>query len=195
MLRPGPKDEPMISLTSLAVAVAEGAAETHEASGGLLLNVSFWVTLAFAIVIAIFARAGMHTMIGSGLDKRAQNIADEINEARRMREEAQELLARYQRRQHEAESEAAAIIEQAKKDAKRMTLEAREKIEAQMERRAKAAEDKIARAEAQALSEVRGQTADLAIAAARSIIKERMDTGAQSAFIDRAIADVRNKLN
>ena len=185
----------MISLTSLAVAAAEGAADTEHASGGLLQNTSFWVLVAFVVVIGVFARVGLHKTIGSGLDKRAQNIADEINEARKMREEAQELLAQYQRRQREAEEEAASIIEQAKKDALRMTAEAREKIDAQMERRAKAAEDKIARAEAQALSEVRGQTAELAIAAAREIIKERMDSGAQTAFIDKAIADIRNKLN
>ena len=95
----------------------------------------------------------------------------------------------------EAETEAAAIIEQAKKDAKQMAIEARDKINAQMERRTKAAEEKIARAEAQALSEVRGKAADVAISAARGIIRERMDSGAQNAFIDKSIADLRGKLN
>lgn len=76
-----------------------------------------------------------------------------------------------------------------------MTAEARAKIEDQTERRIKAAEDKIARAEAQAVSEVRGQTADLAIEAARVIIRERMDGGAQGPFIDKAIAGLRDKLN
>ncbi len=185
----------MISLTSLAAAAAESAHEVEHASGGLLQDTSFWVLVAFIIVLGVFARVGLHKTIGAGLDKRSQTIADEINEARKMREEAQELLAQYQRRQLEAEDEAAAIIEQAKKDAQRLTAEAREKIDAQMERRAKSAEEKIARAEAQALSEVRGQTAELAIAAAREIIKERMDSGAQSAFVDKAIADIRDKLN
>ena len=134
-------------------------------------------------------------MILAGLDKRAQKIADEINEARKLREEAQELLASYQRRQREAEEEAAAIIEQAKKDAKRLAVEARSKIEEQTERRTKAAEEKIARAEAQAISEVRGQTADLAIEAARVIIRDRMDAGAQGPFIDKAISGLRDKLN
>lgn len=186
----------MIFLSSLAVAAVEDIeAAAEHATGGLFGQLTFWVLLAFLIVIGIFARAGLHTMIASGLDKRARNIADEINEARKMREEAQELLAAYQRRQREAEEEAAAIIEQAKKDAKRMTEEARDKINEQLARRAKAAEEKIARAEAQALSEVRGQTADLAVAAAREIIRERMDSGAQSAFIDKAIAGLRDKLN
>lgn len=184
----------MISIPTLMAAAAEEAAGSEHA-GGLLQDSSFWVLIAFLIVIGVFARVGLHKSIASGLDKRSQKIADEINEARKMREEAQELLAQYQRRQRQAESEAAAIIEQAQSDAKRMTDEAREKIDAQMRRRAKAAEDKIARAEAQALSDVRGQTAELAIAAAREIIKDRMDSGAQSAFIDKAIADVREKLN
>ncbi|MHA7872950.1 MAG: F0F1 ATP synthase subunit B, partial [Hyphococcus sp.] len=160
-----------------------------------LSDTSFWVLIAFAIVIGVFIRAGVHKTVAGGLDSRARKIADEINEARKMREEAQELLAAYQRRQREAEDEAAAIIEQAKKDAKRLTEEAREKINEQMERRTKAAEDKIKRAEAQALAEVRGQTADLAVSAAREIIRERMDSGAQTAFIDKAIAGLRDKLN
>ncbi len=184
----------MISLTLIAAAAAEEAGY-ETAKGGLFSDSSFWVLLAFIIVIGIFARAGLHKMMAAGLDKRANRIADEINEARKMREEAQELLAQYQRRQREAESEAAAIIEQAKKDAKILAAEAHDKINAQMERRAKAAEDKIARAEAQALSEVRGRAADVAIAAAQEIIRERMDTGAQNAFIEKSIAELRGKLN
>jgi F-type H+-transporting ATPase subunit b len=187
----------MIFLSSLALAAAQDA---HDAAGdhapvGIFEDTAIYVFVAFVIVIAVFARAGLHKTMLSGLDKRAAKIADEINEARRMREEAQELLASYQRRQREAEEEAAGIIEQAKKDAERMAADARAKIEEQTERRIRAAEDKIARAEAQALSEVRGQTADLAIEAARHIIRERMDAGAQGAFIDKAIAGLRDKLN
>lgn len=185
----------MISFATLALAAAEETHGAAESSGGLLQDTSFWVLIAFAIVIGVFVRAGIHKSIAGGLDKRAQNIADEINEARKMREEAQELLAAYQRQQRDAEEEAAAIIEQAKVDAQRLAAEAHEKIDEQMKRRAKAAEEKIARAEAQALSEVRANTAELAVEAARKIIKERMDQGAQTAFVDRAIADLRNKLN
>ena len=169
-----------------------GDYDSH-AKGGLLEDTSFWVLLAFVIVIGIFMRAGVHKSITSGLDGRSQKIADEINEARRMREEAQELLAQYQRRQRDAEDEAAAIIEQAKKDAKQMAEEARTKIEEQTERRTKAAEDKIARAESQALSEVRARAADVAVDIAREIIKERMDQGAQTAFIEKSIADLRQQ--
>ena len=187
----------MIFLSTLAFAAAEethGEAAEH-ASVGLFQDPARYVLIAFVLVIGVFARAGVHKMILAGLDKRAQKIADEINEARKLREEAQELLASYQRRQREAEEEAAAIIEQAKKDAKRLAVEARSKIEEQTERRTKAAEEKIARAEAQAISEVRGQTADLAIEAARVIIRDRMDAGAQGPFIDKAISGLRDKLN
>ncbi len=190
----------MITLSAIALAAAEvtadGAVDAADyAAPGLFQDPVFYVLIAFLIVIGIFARAGVHKMIVGGLDKRAQKIADELNEARKMREEAQELLASYQRRQREAEEEASGIIEQAKKDAQRMTADARDKIAEQTERRIKSAEEKIARAEAQAISEVRGQTADLAIEAARTIIRDRMAGGAQGAFIDKAIAGLGDKLN
>jgi len=183
----------MISLAAISLAAATQTGEAH--STGLLQDTSFWVLVAFLIVMGIFWRAGAHKMMLAGLDKRSQQIADEINEARKMREEAQELLAQYQRRQREAEGEAQAILDQAKRDAKRMAEEARGKLAEQLERRTRAAEEKIARAEAQAISEVRGQTADLAIEAAREIIRERMDAGAQTAFVDKAIAGLRTKIN
>ena len=185
----------MISLISMAAAAADETHGAAEASGGLLADTSLWVLLAFIIVIGAFIKMGAHKTAASGLDKRAQKIADELDEARKMREEAQELLATFQRRQREADSEAAAIIEQAKKDAELMAADARDKIAEQTERRISAAEEKIARAEAQAIAEVRGQAADLAAEAAKQIIRERMDSGAQTAFTDKAIASLREKLN
>lgn len=183
---------------SLLVASAQNAAEHigTEASGEQVMTAMLWVLLiAFAIVIAIFWRAGVHKKITAALDKRSQRIADELDQARRLREEAQELLAQYQRRQRDAEEEAKGIIEQAKKDAQRLVQESRAKIAEQIERRAKAAEEKIARAEAQALAEVRGQTVDLAVDTAREIIKKRMDHGAQSALVEKAIDELRSKLH
>ena len=179
----------VVALTASALAAADEAG-VHK-STPIWQDSSFYVLIAFVIVVVVLARAGLHKMMISGLDKRSQKIADELDEARRMREEAQELLAQFQRRQREAENEAAAIIDLAKKDAKRIAQEAREKINEQMERRTRAAEEKIARAEEQAIAEVRGQTADLAVAAAREIIRDRMDSGAQTAFVDRAIAGLR----
>ena len=174
--------------------VADEAADTHEKTG-LLQDTSFWVSLGFLMVIALFWRLGVHKTLAGTLDKRSQKIAHDLDEARRLREEALELLAQYQRRQREAEDEAASIIEQAKRDADRMGKEARIKIQEQLERRAKAAEDKIARAEAQALAEVRNQTTELAVDAAQAIIRNRMDSGAQNAMIDKAIGELRQKIN
>jgi F-type H+-transporting ATPase subunit b len=177
----------------LAAALAQ---ETHEAEAvPLWQDPSLWVFLAFLIVVGLLWRAKAHKKLAEGLDKRAQKIADELEEARRLREEATELLAQYQRRQAEAEEEAKGIVEQARRDAEVLAAEARKKIEEQIERRAKAAEEKIARAEAQALAEVRGQVADLAVETAREIIRARMDKGAQSALVEKAIAELRGKLH
>lgn len=184
----------MHALAALSFAAAAETAGEH-ASPALWQDPTLYVLVAFLIVVAMFARMGAHKTIASGLDKRAQKIADELDQARKLREEAQELLAQYQRRQREAEDEAKGIIEQARRDAERMAAESREKINAQIERRAKAAEEKIARAEAQAISEVRGQIADLAIETARKVIAQRMDQGAQSALVEKAINELRGKLH
>ncbi len=183
----------MSFLNSLILIAAEET-EHHETTS-LFADTSFWVSLGFVIVMIIFWRMGVHKTIAKSLDDRSQKISTELDEARRLREEAQEMLAQYQRRQREAEDEAASIIEQAKKDAERLGREAKDKINEQLERRTKAAEEKIARAEAQAISEVRNQTTDLAVDAARTIIRDRMDSGAQNAMVDNSINDLRSKLN
>ncbi len=186
----------MIDLILAAAAAAEEAAHgAGHAPTPLFEDTTTWVSLGFVAVVGLFAWLGVHKQMAAALDKRAQGIADELDRARALRDEAQELLARYQRRQREAEEEADAIVEQAKRDAARIAEDARRKIEEQLDRRAKAAEDKIARAEAQALAEVRGQTADLAIEAAREIIRTRMDQGAQSALAERAINEISARLH
>jgi F-type H+-transporting ATPase subunit b len=184
----------MIALAAMAAAAAE---EVHapEGPGGLLADTSLWVLVAFVIVIVIMQRMGAFSGLVRALDDRSRKIADELDQARRLREEAQELLAQYQRRQREAEEEAAGIVERARRDAQTLAAETRVKIADQIARRTRAAEEKIARAEAQAIAEVRGQAADLAVEIARVIIRERMDQGAQSALADRAIAGVADKLN
>jgi F-type H+-transporting ATPase subunit b len=177
------------------ILIASAAAEETGKQKSLIEDTSFWVSLGMLVVLGLFAYWGAHKKLAGMLDKRAQGIADELDRARALRDEAQELLAKYQRRQAEAEEEAETIIEQARLDAKRIAAEAQEKIEDQLARRARAAEEKISRAEAQAIAEVRGQTADLAIEAAREIIRTRMDQGAQSALAERAIDELRTKLH
>lgn len=164
-------------------------------SKGILADTNTWVLVAFLIVMGIAVYAGVPRLMKSFFANRAETIRNQIDEARSMREEAQRLLADFEKRQKEAEVEAEGIIEQARKDAKLMATEARAKMEDQMARRRKAAEDRIARAEAQAITEIRGRTADLAVAAARDIISQRMEGAAQTKLIDDAINDVGKKLH
>lgn len=186
-------------MIELALILADAAEEAAHAGGHEQLpffqDPTNWVSLGFLVVIALFAYLGVHKKLAAALDKRAQDIADELDRARALRDEAQELLAKYQRRQREAEDEAVGIVEQAKRDAQRIAADARAKIEEQIERRTKSAEDKIARAEAQAVAEMRNATAELAVEAAREIIRSRMDQGAQVALAERAIDELRTKLN
>ena len=184
-------------LATILVAAEEAAdvaGDGHEALP-LWQDTSFWVSLGFVFVVAMFMYMGVHKKIAAALDARAQRIADELDQARRLREEAQEILAQYQRRQREAEEEAQGIVDQAKRDAKRLATEMRDKLNEQIARRAKAAEDKIARAEAQALAEVRNETVNVAVDAAREIIRSRMDQGAQTAMAEKAVDELRNRLH
>lgn len=160
-------------------------------SAALWQDPGIWVSAAFLVVVVLLLRLGAHRSIVSALDKRSQKIADDLNEARRLREQAQEILAQYQRQQRDAEQEAKEIIEEARREAKRIEAASRTKIAEQIERRAKTAEEKIARAEAQAIAEVRAQAADLAVEAAREIIRTRMDKGAHAALVEKAIAGLR----
>ena len=185
----------MTSFALIALAAAAEAEAGGHAPTPLLQDTSFWVSLGVIIVIGVLMMMKAHKQIAAALDARSRKIADELDRARALRDEAQELLAKYQRRQPEAEQEAVSIIVQAKSDARRISAEARDKIEEQLARRASAAEDKIARAEAQAIAEVRGQTADIAIDAAREIIAKRMDQGARSALAEKAIDELRGKFH
>ena len=159
------------------------------------MDATFWAFIGLILFFVMLLYFKVPGAIAGALDKRSKAIADELDEARRLREEAQELLAQYQRKQREAETEAQDIIEQAKRDAARMAEEAREKLNAQLERRARLAEEKIARAEAQAANEVRTAAADVAIAAARQVIAERVNANAGAGLIDASIADLKTKLN
>ena len=166
----------------------------EEEHGHWYEDTNLWVLVAFVVVIALLLRQGVAKRVTGALDARATGIRSQLDEARGLREEAQSLLADYQKRQREAEDEAASIIDQAKADAKALTAEANRKAEESLRRRSRAAEDRIARAEAQAVAEVRGQAAHLSVAAARTIIAERTGPEAQAALTDRAISEVGQRL-
>ncbi|MFA5948962.1 MAG: F0F1 ATP synthase subunit B [Hyphomicrobium sp.] len=155
----------------------------------------FWVLISFSLFILVLVWKGVPGMIGKALDARAAAIRAELDEARRLREEAQQLLADYQRKSREAEEEAKAIIEQAKREADNVAAETRKALGEQLERRTKAAEEKIARAEAQAVSEVRSAAVDLAVSAAESILKSRITGDAANALAETSIRELPGKLN
>jgi F-type H+-transporting ATPase subunit b len=155
----------------------------------------FWVAVAFVLFIGVLVYAGAHKKVIEALDQRSARIKAELDEARRLRDEAGKLLAEYQRRQREAEREAEAIIAEAKAEAERVAAEARAKTEDFIARRTKLAETKIGQAEAQAVADVRAAAADAAVAAAETILRDTAKGKAADDLIARGIADVKAKLN
>jgi F-type H+-transporting ATPase subunit b len=157
-------------------------------------NPEYWVLISFLIFCGILAYMGVPGAIGKALDGRADKIKSELDEARRLREEAQSLLEDYKRKQRDAETEARAIVDAAKREAEALAADTRKSLAEMVERRTKSAEEKIARAEAQAVSEVKATAVDRAIAAAEKILATRA-AGSGAALIDASIADLKGKLN
>jgi F-type H+-transporting ATPase subunit b len=154
-----------------------------------------WVALAFLLFLGLLAYLGVHRKLIGFLDERQARIKGELAEARRLREEAQALLAEFQRKGREAESEAAAIIAGAKAEAERLAAEAKTRMEEFVARRTKMAETKIAQAEAQALTDVRSAAADAAVAAAEKILAAAAKGKVAEDLLARGIEDVRKKFN
>lgn len=155
----------------------------------------FWTLVAMLIFIGIVMYFQVPAMIGKSLDARADAIRKELDDARRLREEAQQLLADYQRKSREAEDEAKGIVEQAKREAEALAVETRRSLAEGLERRTKAAEEKIARAEAQALSEVKSAAVTAAISAAEIILKTKVAGGTGTTLIDDSIKNLKGRLN
>ena len=132
-----------------------------------------WVAIAFLVFVALLAYLGVHKQIVAALDNRANKIKAELNEAKKLKDEAMALLAQYQKKRQEAETEAQSIITGAKAEAERLSVEAKVKAEEFVTRRTKMAEQKIAQAEAQAVADVRAAAADAAVAAAEKILAEQ----------------------
>lgn len=157
---------------------------------------AFWVMIAFFAFIGLILYYKVPKTIGGALDSRAEAIRKELEEARRLRDEAQALLADYKRKSAEAENEAKAILEQAKRESEALASETRKNLTEAVERRTRLAEEKIARAEAQALSEVRSSAVDNAIAAAEKVLKVRAtDVTTAKTLIENGIRDLEGKLN
>jgi F-type H+-transporting ATPase subunit b len=154
-----------------------------------------WVAVAFLISVALALYLKVPAMIAKMLDDRADKIAAELAEARKLREEAQALLAEYQKKRVEAERDAVSIVAQARVEAEAFGVEARQKLSETLERRTKQAEQKIAQAEAAAVKDVRNAATDAAIAAAGKLVAETAKGPKGAKLVDESIAAVKGRLN
>lgn len=184
------------SLSAFCVALlAAGPALAAEGPFVSLKNTDFVVLLGLIVFIGILLYFKVPGMIGKMLDSRADGIQSELDEARALREEAQSLLASYERKQREVTDQAERIVAAAKEEATIAAEQARKDLEISLARRIAAAEDQIANAQAAAVKEVRDQSVTVAIAAAREVIAKQMTSSDANAMIDSAIAEVETKLH
>lgn len=160
-----------------------------------LNNTDFVVLLGFIIFLAILLFAGVPGMLSKQLDARAEKIRGELDEARRLRDEAQSVLADFEKRKKEVSTQAASIVAQAKAEAERARDQAEADLEASVERRLKAATDQIASAEQDAVKAVRDRAVEVAVQAAGEVLSSGVDAGQGDALIDAAIKDVQAKLH
>ena len=149
--------------------------------------------LGLVLFFALLVYLKVPAIVMGMLDQRSQSIAKELHEARRLREEAEKLLADYQAKRAAAEAEAKAIVDTAKEQAALVAEETRANMIAAMQRREKQAEDRIAAAGSKASDEVRAAAADAAIAAAERMLRERMNDSAQAALVQEGAADLKRK--
>jgi F-type H+-transporting ATPase subunit b len=161
----------------------------------MLAEAEFWVAVAFVIFVGVMIYFGVHNLIVNALDQRSDRIRGELDEARRLKEEAAALLAEYRRKQQTAEREAAEIVAGAKLEAERLATEAKARMEEFVARRTKMAETKIAQAEAQAVADVRAAAADAAVAAAEKILTQTVKGSVADDLLTKGIAELKSKLN
>jgi len=160
----------------------------------LLHDPEFWVLVSFVIVLAgLFRKAG--PLITKFLDDRATKIKAELEEAHKLRDDAQRMLAEYQRKQRDALKEAEEIVARARVEAERAGEQAARDLDAALERRKRLALEKIALAESKATAEVRNTAVDVAIAAVREILAKALDAPRKGKLIDEAIAELPQRLH
>ena len=156
---------------------------------------TLWAAIALFIFLGAVIYLKVPGMLAKSLDARAAKISSELEEARRLREEAQQLLGQYQQKRKEAEKEAADIVAAAKREAELLASEAAKKTEDYVARRTALAEQKIGQAEREAVSEVRASAVDIAVEAARAMLAAKVDVKAGADLFKSALDDVKAKLN
>lgn len=159
------------------------------------MDSTFWAFIALLLFFALIAYLKVPGMIGRSLDERAENIKKELEEARTLREEAQQLLAEYHRKRKEAEKEAGDIVAAAEREAKALLEDAKRATEEYVIRRNKLAEQKIATAETDAINAVRASAVDLAVAAAAKIVADKVDAKVAGTLFKDALGQVKTNLN
>ena len=158
-------------------------------------DATFYAFVGLLLFLALIAYLKVPGMMAKGLDARAEKIQNELAEAKRLREEAQHLLAEYQRKRKDAEAEAASIVAAAEREASALTAEAKQKTEEYVARRTALSEQKIKQAEAEAIQVVRAAAVDLAIAAAEKVVAAKADSNVQSNLFQSAVGEVKARLN
>ena len=185
----------MTRILTLVLALAATPALAAEENFFSLRSTEFVVWIAFLVFLAVLVFFKVPGMIGAMLDKRAETIRAELDEARKLREEAQELRASFERKKAEVKDQAERIVAKAKADAEVAAQQARADLEASIARRLKAAEDQIASAEASAVREVRDQAIAVAISASRDLIAKKMEAEDAAKLIESSIATVDARLH
>ncbi|WP_213686257.1 ATP F0F1 synthase subunit B [Roseicyclus sp.] len=190
----------MKHLLAIMMSVAPAMALAAEGKPKGLLNPSlgnsdFVVLIGFVLFLAILFYFNVPAMLMGMLDKRAEGIKAELDEARALREEAQSILANYERQSREVADQAERIIAQAKADAEAAAVEARAALERSIARRVKSAEDQIQSAEDKAVRSVRDRAVEVAIAAAAETIAQQMAAADANKMIDNAIGEVERRLH
>ncbi|HRY23859.1 MAG: ATP F0F1 synthase subunit B [Geminicoccaceae bacterium] len=155
--------------------------------------IEFWLLVALAILIALVWKPFRQHVLG-GLDARSDKIRAELEEAKRLHEEAKQLLARHQRQLHEGESLAADIRSRAAAETKRLETQLRADFEQLVQRRTKLAEERIAQEEARAVADVRARAAELAVATTRRLLTEKLGGEAAQRVMQNSIREVTQKL-
>lgn len=180
----------------MLIAVAQAATEAaeHAAHPPFYLSAEFWVAIGFVIFVALVGRTA-YRVVTVALDDRANKIKQQIDEAARLAEEAQQMLADYERKRREAAEEAQALLDQARRQADLMEERAGHDLERALKRREELAMERIAQAEQAATAEIRATAVEVAVEATRRLLATEVSTKQANALIDEAIAELPKKLH
>jgi len=176
------------------ISVAYASEAAGAAHGAFYEDPAFLVAVAFVITIALIGKT-VFQKISAALDERSDGIRTEIEEATRLRKEAQDLLASYERKQRDAAGETRVIAERAQGEANYLAEKAARDLEAMIERRKRQAKDRIAQAEVTARDEIRAAAIDVAMEASKRILADKVSGDKGDAMIDAAIKDLPSRLH